>query len=124
MAAPLYRGYSSVDLKSGVNTSVYDVDCVKQDLRNEFNTRLGERRMRPGVGSIVHDLLFDVADPRTETLVYADAERIFRNDPRVEPVDISISVDIDRHEVTLTATLRYVEFDMNDIFSFTFGETT
>ncbi len=123
MTSPLYRGYSSVDLKSGVNTSVYDVDAVKQALRNEFNTRLGERRMRPFFGSIVHDLLFDLMDPRTETMVYADAERIFRNDPLVEPVEIRVDVDIDRHEIVVTATLNFVEFDMNDIFSVTFGET-
>ena len=123
MTAPIYRGYSSVGLESGVDTSVNDIDIVKQDLLNEFNTRLGERVMRPGFGSIVHDLLFDLADPRTEALVFADADRIFRNDPRVEATDISVDVSIDTHEITVTATLRLVEFDMNDIFSVTFSET-
>ena len=123
MTAPIYRGYSSVGLESGVDTSVNDIDIVKQDLLNEFNTRLGERVMRPDFGSIVHDLLFDLADPRTEALVFADADRIFRNDPRVEAQDISVDVSIDTHEITVTATLRLVEFDMNDIFSVTFSET-
>lgn len=56
-------------------------------------------------------------------MVYADAERIFRNDPRVEPVEIRIDVDIDSHTIVVTSTLNFVEFDMNDIFSVTFNET-
>ena len=123
MAAPIYRGYSSVDLKSGVDTSVYDVDTVKQGLLNEFNTRLGERVGRPGFGSIVHELLFDLSDPRTEALVYSDADRIFRNDPRVETREINVTVDVDTHTITVEATLLFVEFDMNDHFSVTFNET-
>ena len=123
MAAPRYRGYSSVQLKGGVNTSLTDIEIVKQDLLNEFNTRLGERVGRPGFGSIVHDLLFDLADPRTEALVYSDADRIFRNDPRVETREINVTVDIDAHTITVEATLLMVEFDMNDNFSVTFNET-
>jgi len=121
MAAPLYRGYSSVDLKTGVNTRVFDLNIVKRDLQNEFDTRLGDRVMRPGFGSVVHDLLFDLSDPRTESLVYADAERIFRNDPRVRPVEIKVDVDVGGHQITITATLNFVEFDMNDNFSVAFG---
>lgn len=123
MAAPRYRGYSSVQLKGGVNTSLTDIEIVKQDLLNEFNTRLGERVGRPGFGSIVHDLLFDLADPRTEALVYSDADRIFRNDPRVETREINVSVDIDAHTITVDAILFLIEFDMNDNFSVTFNET-
>lgn len=106
---------------TGVNTRVFDLDNVKRDLQNEFDTRLGDRVMRPGFGSIVHDLLFDLSDPRTESLVYADAERIFRNDPRVRPVEIKVDVDAEGHQITITATLNFVEFDMNDNFSVTFG---
>lgn len=123
MAAPRYRGYSSVQLKGGVNTSLTDIEIVKQDLLNEFNTRLGERVGRPGFGSIVHDLLFDLTDPRTEALVYSDADRIFRNDPRVEAREINVSVDIDSYTITVDAVLLMVEFDMNDNFSVTFNET-
>lgn len=123
MVAPIYRGYSSVSLKSGVDTSLYDIEIVKQDLLNEFETRLGERRMRPQFGSIVHDLLFDLSDPRTEAMVYADADRIFRNEPRVETQEIQVDVSTDTHEITITATLLFVEFDMNDNFSVTFSET-
>lgn len=123
MAAPIYRGYSSVQLKGGVDTSLTDIEIVKQDLLNEFQTRLGERVMRPGFGSIVHDLLFDLSDPRTEALVYSDADRIFRNDPRVETREINVSVDIDTHTITVEATLLFVEFDMNDNFAVTFSET-
>ena len=36
----LYRGYSTVGLKS--SKSLYDVDVVKQDLLNHFNTKKNE----------------------------------------------------------------------------------
>lgn len=126
MAAPLYRGFSTVandgtvQLVDGsftsqgnsIDTRLYDVDLVKQDLLNQFGTRIGERVARPGFGSIIHDLLFDVFDARTEGLVIADAQRIFSEDPRVETLDVQVEVDEDQHQIRLQATLQMVEFDM------------
>ena len=85
MATPLYRGFSTV-ANRGIDTRLYNVDLVTQDLLNHFNTRIGERVARPGFGSIIHDLLYDLMDPRTEALVVADASRIFSEDPSVIPL--------------------------------------
>lgn len=134
MAAPLYRGFSSVandgsvQLVDGsftsegnsIDTRLYDVDLVKQDLLNHFGTRIGERVARPSFGSIIHDLLFDLFDSRTEGLVIADAQRIFSDDPRVVPLKVGVEVDIDRHQIRLEATLQMVEFDMQTNFSAVF----
>lgn len=121
MPRALYRGFSTV-AKEGLNTKLFDVDLVKQDLLNEFNTRIGERAGRPQFGSIIHDLLFDLGDPRTESLVEADIIRIINNDPRVEPLEVTVNVTLDTHEINATITVQLVEFDMNDSFSVTFGE--
>jgi len=115
MAAPLYRGFSSV-ANSGIDTRLFDVQLVGQDLLNHFNTRVGERVARPSFGSIIHDLLFDLLDSRTEGLVIADAQRIFSEDPRVVPLEVNVEIDPEQHQIILTATLQMVEFDMNTNF--------
>ena len=119
MAAPLYRGFSSV-ANQGIDTRLFDVELVKQDLLNNFSTRLGERVGRPGFGSIIHDLLFDLADDRTEGLVVSDAQRIFADDPRVVPREIKVDVQPDRNQIRIQATLQMVEFDMNINFQAVF----
>lgn len=119
MVQPLYRGFSTV-ANTGIDTRLFDIELVKQDLLNHFNTRLGERVARPNFGSIIHDLLFDLMDERTESLVVADAQRIFSEDPRVVPLDVSVDINPDRHQITLDAVLRIVEFDMNANFEAVF----
>lgn len=115
MAAPLYRGFSSV-ANSGIDTRLFDVQLVGQDLLNHFNTRVGERVGRPSFGSIIHDLLFDLFDSRTEGLVVADAQRIFSEDPRVVPLEVNVEIAPEQHQIRLDATLQMVEFDMNTNF--------
>ena len=119
MAAPLYRGFSSV-ANDGIDTRLFGVDLVKQDLLNHFGTIIGERVARPSFGSIIHDLLFDLMDPRTEGLVIADAHRIFSEDPRVVPLDVNVDVDPEQHQIRLKATLQMVEIDMNINFQAVF----
>lgn len=121
MAEPLYRGYSTV-ANTGVHTEIHNVELVKQDLLNHFNTRLGERRGRPDFGSIIWDLLFDLSDDRTEALVVQDARRIVDEDPRVELLEINTNINIDAHSITVELKLAYVEFDMDEWFTFTFEE--
>jgi phage baseplate assembly protein W len=119
MAAPLYRGFSSV-ANDGIDTRLYNVELVTQDLLNQFNTIIGERVGRPSFGSIIHDLLFDLMDPRTEGLVIADAYRIFSEDPRVVPLEVNVDVDPEQHQIRLTATLQMVEIDMDINFQAVF----
>lgn len=121
MARALYRGFST-NAKEGLNTKLFDIELVRQDLLNEFNTRLGERVGRPRFGSIIHDLLFDLNDPRTESLVRADIERIINNDPRVVPLEVKVTSNLDEHTITAEITLQIVEHNMNESFSVTFGE--
>ena len=121
MSAPIYRGYSRV-ARTGINTELYDHDLVKQDLLNHFQTRLGEAVGRPGFGRIIHDLLFDVRDRRTEALCHADAQRIIRADPRVQPLEINVDVRTDIGQITMEIKLFFIEFNMSDWFSVTFSE--
>ena len=119
MARALYRGFST-NANEGLNTKLFDVELVRQDLLNEFSTRLGERVGRPQFGSIIHDLLFDLNDPRTEGLVQADIERIINNDPRVVPLEVKVTSNLDEHTITAEITLQIVEHNMNESFAVTF----
>ncbi len=121
MARALYRGFST-NANEGLNTKLFDAELVRQDLLNEFSTRLGERVGRPQFGSIIHDLLFDLNDPRTEGLVQADIERIINNDPRVVPLEVKVTSNLDEHTITAEITLQIVEHNMNESFAVTFGE--
>lgn len=116
----LYRGYSSVANKE-IDTSLFDMELVKQDLLNHFNTRIGERVNRPRFGSIIWDLMFNPGDARTEALIVQDAERIIGSDPRVKALEIIPKVSLDTNEITLTIKLRAVEFNMDDWFTVTFS---
>ena len=50
--ATIFRGFSTVDTVKAP-FSLSDMELVKRDLLNEFNTRKGERVMRPNFGCIV-----------------------------------------------------------------------
>ncbi len=122
MAEPLYKGYSSV-ANTGIDTALFDLDLVKQDLLNHFHTRLGERVGRPNFGSIIWDLLFDPGDSRTETLVIQDAQRIIGEDPRVTLLELIPDIRPDRNEINLEIKVRAKQFDMDSWFNVTFSQS-
>jgi phage baseplate assembly protein W len=119
MAEPLYRGFSSV-ANRGIETGLFDLDLIKQDLLNHFNTRIGERVARPTFGSIIWDLLFDPGDPRTESLVIQDAQRIIGMEPRVRLLELVPFISLDSHEISLNIRIQSVQYDMDDWFNVTF----
>ena len=96
-----------------------DIELVKRDLLNAFNTRLGERVMRPEFGTVIFDLLFDPFDDETKALVVEDAQRIIGQDPRVTLVSIDAKEleHVMRVEVELLFTPQdvvdnlYIEYD-------------
>lgn len=85
-----FRGYSTIGT-GFLNPVRYDLDLARQDLLNQFNTRLGERVMLPKFGTIIWDLLFDPLDERTEKLIRDDVERIITEDPRWDLQSISVT---------------------------------
>ena len=119
----MYRGYSSV-ARPEIDTTLFDLDLVKQDLLNHFHTRIGERVGRPTFGSIIWDLLFDPSDSRTESLVVQDAQRIVGMDPRVKLLDITPTISLDTHTITLAIRLKSVETNMDDWFNVTFAQAS
>jgi len=119
MPAQTYIGFSSVG-RHAPKTTITDIELIKQDLLNHFNTRIGERVGRPDFGSIIWDLMFSVGDDRTEALVIQDANRIVDSDPRVELLDAKVSIDESGHSIKLELQIRAIEIDVTEWFVTTF----
>jgi phage baseplate assembly protein W len=112
----LYKGYSSHQYEYNKSLRLSDIEVVKRDLLNHIFTRFGERVMLPEFGTRIPDLLFEPLDDITITMVESDLRDVFEYDPRVELVDMAVSVDYDNNSMTVSAILNYLELDLNDIF--------
>lgn len=119
MPIATYKGYSSIATES-IDTTVTGFDCIKHDLLNHFNCRLGERIARPVFGSIIWDLLFDLSHPRVESLIIQDAQRIINEDPRVELIEINPQISFDNHQIDLQMRLRTIPSGEEELFEMTF----
>ena len=109
--ATIFRGFSTVD-KVKAPFSLSDMDLVKRDLLNEFNTRRGERVMRPNFGSIIWELLMNPEDSFTESDIKDDIKRIIDKDSRVQLINTSLFTD--NHTVRAEVELRYVILNSED----------
>lgn len=108
MATPirttLYRGFSSVNRTK--LTNVFDIDLIKQDLLNHFNTRKTERVRQPAYGSSILDYLFEMQVSGNVQRIVEDVIRIINEETRVRLLDISV-VEED-YSVTVNCDLLYV----------------
>lgn len=105
MSMVTYIGYSTLNKKT-INTVLTDKDLALRDLMNHFYTRRGERVMNPEFGSILHDLVFDPLDLRTEALAKDDVERIINSDPRWIFEDLNLTKPQD-HQLDIRVRVIY-----------------
>ena len=70
-----YKGFSTVAWPKTGTTELYDLELIKQDFLNFFNTKQGERVMQPNFGTIVWSLIFE---PFTDSVKQAIADDISR----------------------------------------------
>ncbi len=119
--ATIFKGFSTID-KIRAPYSLFDQELIKRDLLNEFQTRRGERLMKPNFGSIIHDLLMEPEDTITDDEIRDDITRICDKDPRVEVKDILIfTAD---HTVRAEVILKYVQTNNEDILFLEFISDT
>lgn len=98
-----------------------DLDLARADLLYAFQTRRGERVMRPTFGSIIHDLLFEPFDDDTKQAVTEDAVKIIREDPRFQMVSIDVT-DLE-HSLRLDISLNYIPLDVVTSLQVEFDKT-
>jgi phage baseplate assembly protein W len=84
MATPTtYKGFSTIGAERTQQWTRFDVDLVKIDLMNQFQTRIGERVMRPNYGCRIWDYLNEPLTPALREMIINEAVRIVSGDPRV-----------------------------------------
>jgi phage baseplate assembly protein W len=84
-----YKGFSTTD-PANATSKLFDLELIKQNIINTFNTRRGERVMNPNFGSIVWELIMEPMTPQTKEALNADIQRICSSDPRAIPTDIKL----------------------------------
>jgi phage baseplate assembly protein W len=121
MAKQKFIGFSTYNQLQPPFT-LTDIDLVKQDILNHFMTRVGERVMRPGYGSMIHELLFNPFDDFTKQEIIDDSERICSSEPRVKFIDMDVSETDNGIKLAIelqflpsyTVDQLYVNFDRNN----------
>lgn len=106
-----FKGFSTV----GANKppyELYDTELIKQDLKNYFSTRRGERVMMPEYGTIIYDIMMDPLDETSIQEIKKDIELGISQDPRVivSTLGGGIKVLQSEHTVKVEVDLQYEVF--------------
>jgi len=110
--APLYIGFSTINSISPPY-NLYDIELVKQDILNAFNTTKGERVMLPNFGTNIYNYLFDPLDDMTKEAIIDDAMNVIKHEPRVELVTINLTET--EMTIKLEIILNFLPGDNSDL---------
>lgn len=114
----LYKGFMSNKFDVQKTFSSYDIELVKVDLLNHIYTRRGERVMMPRFGTEIPEMVFEPLTPELVDLIKDQVAMVVEYDPRVELLNLDATADYDRHTVTVSALLLYVELNVTDNLEF------
>ena len=112
-----YMGFSSVD-PTNTGSRLYDLDLIKQDIINQFNTRKGERVMNPTFGSIIWDVLMEPLTLDIREALNNDILTICNSDPRVTPIAVNLTEKEQGYLLEVTLQLKGTDQSSNLILSF------
>jgi len=116
-----YKGFSTVDTTNEGN-NLFDIDLIKQDIINHFNTKRGERVMKPEFGSIIWDLIMEPLTDDTTELLKNDIKTVCTADPRVNPTQMDLTEYQDGYLLELT--LQVVGTDQSSNMKISFNRET
>lgn len=112
----IYKGFSFFRYQYDKSIVTTDIALVKTDLYNHIFTKKGSRIKMPNFGTTIPDMLFE---PLTEDLLLdlqSQLEYVFKYDPRVEIVNLTIYPFYDTQSVYAVADLNYKELNVTDRF--------
>jgi len=112
-----YMGFSSQD-PSNTTSRLYDLDLIKQDTLNQFNTRKGERVMNPQFGSIIWDVLMEPMTEQVKQALNTDITTICNSDPRAIPTQINLTEFESGYLIEITLQLAGTDQSSNMILTF------
>lgn len=114
-----YKGFSTVN-SNNKTSKLYDLELIKQDLINHFNTKKGSRLMNPEFGTIVWDLLMEPLTEDNKNLLISDLNNIFSYDSRIFPLEINVT-DYENGYFVET-TIQLVKTDQTAVLKFAFDQ--
>lgn len=114
-----YRGFSTIN-PSNKTSKIYDIDLIKQDLMNHFNTKKGSRVMNPNFGTIIWDLLMEPLTEENKNLLLNDIQRIISLDSRIFPLEINVTEY--EHGYFIETSLQLSNSDQTTILKLAFDQ--
>ena len=100
-----YKGFSTVD-PANTNSKLYDLELIKQDIINQFNTRKNSRVMKPAFGSIIWDLLMEPISDQTRQALKTDITTVCTSDPRAIPTQLDLTEYPNGYILEITMLLK------------------
>jgi len=85
-----FIGFSTQTSAETGNRTLYDIDLINADLMTSFQTRVGERLMRPDWGCRLWQYLFEPLTPVMREAIIAEATRICNLDSRTIMVNTQV----------------------------------
>ena len=118
----LFTGFSTTTAGLNKEWTLYDIDLIKRDLFNHFNTRVGERVMMPKYGCKIWDYLMEPNSPAMRDLIAQEATRICEEDTRLTVQNVNVYAL--GNGVRVEITLYYIPFQVSDTFVSDFNQTS
>lgn len=108
-----YKGFSTRNYEeNGGSFTLYNVECVQEDLMNELFTERGSRLYMPTYGTRIPTLTFELNDAATMDVIREDIISVMDNDPRVILQDLVIEQIPESYSLIAVAKITYVEFNV------------
>ena len=104
---------------TGIRT-LYDIDLINCDLMASFQTRVGERIMRPDYGCLLWNYVMEPWTAELSTDIISEVNRICGLDSRLVIVDSQVFQQDYGFQINMT--LQYLPWRVQNSFSVTFAQ--
>lgn len=115
-----YRGFSTYNRYKKFR--VTDLELVKLNLFNHFNTRKGEKLMQPNFGSIIWNIMFEPLTEEIRDIIVEDVKRVVSYDPRTQASNVIVSQF--EYGIQIEIELRYLPTDQTETLSLRFDNNS
>ena len=105
---------------TGIRT-LYDIDLIKTDIMASFQTRVGERVMRPDYGCKLWDYLMEPLTSQIRADIIDESERIVKLDSRCTFLDSHVFELA--HGFKIEITVQYEPWKVSETFAVTFEQS-
>lgn len=113
-----FVGFSTQTSQIDGVRSIYDINLINIDLANAFNTRVGERVMRPDYGCKLWDYLMEPLTSALQEDIIQEAIRICNLDSRLVMQNTQVFQSM--YGFSISITLQYLPWLVVGTFTATF----